>query len=415
MKSESSTCIKLLAIIVFTFISIQSYCQIIFEHGYFVNESDKKTECLIKNVDWYNNPTSFKYKLTEDGPVKDANIQSVKEFGVGDGIRFIRARVKMDRSSNNINEMSVERNPEFQEELLYLKVLIDGKASLYMYTNGDLKRFFYKMDESEINQLVYKQYLEGVGYAHNNTFRQQLFVDFKCKLMEKEDFSSLNYDKNELIRLFIKFNTCSNSSYTRYELKQKRDLFNLSLRPGINFSSLSIENPYSHLKSTDFDGIINFRFGVEAEIVFPFNKSKWSLLLEPTYQSYKTEKDANLSDVNTAMSYHSRVDYQSVEVPVGIRHSFFLSDDFKIFVNASYIIDFDFNSTLEFTRISDGAVSEIIELNTGGSQAFGAGFKFKDRYGMEIRYHTKREILNNRGSWDSKYNKTSIIFVYTLF
>ena len=52
-------------ILVLAFITIsclQSYSQIIFENGYFIDESNNRIECLIKNIDWKNNPTEFEYK-----------------------------------------------------------------------------------------------------------------------------------------------------------------------------------------------------------------------------------------------------------------------------------------------------------------------------------------------------------------
>lgn len=39
--------------------------QINFEKGYFISNDNEKIECLIKSIDWKNNPTEFKYKLNE--------------------------------------------------------------------------------------------------------------------------------------------------------------------------------------------------------------------------------------------------------------------------------------------------------------------------------------------------------------
>lgn len=35
------------------------FSQVTFENGYFIGENTEKTEALIKNVDWKNNPTSL--------------------------------------------------------------------------------------------------------------------------------------------------------------------------------------------------------------------------------------------------------------------------------------------------------------------------------------------------------------------
>ena len=69
---------KLLLFIIF-FISITTNAQIIFEKGYFINNNNQKTECLIKNLDWRKNPTDYKYKLSQNDLAKVATISSVKE------------------------------------------------------------------------------------------------------------------------------------------------------------------------------------------------------------------------------------------------------------------------------------------------------------------------------------------------
>lgn len=69
---------QLSVLVAFTFFSQCSYSQIVFEDGYFINESDQKINCLIKNVDWKNNPNEFEYRVSLADAVQKADIQSVK-------------------------------------------------------------------------------------------------------------------------------------------------------------------------------------------------------------------------------------------------------------------------------------------------------------------------------------------------
>lgn len=39
------------------------------------------------------------------------------------------------------------------------------------------------------------------------------------------------------------------------------------------------------------------------EYNFHFNKNKWSVSIEPTYQNYKTEKTTNVSNVSVIFGY----------------------------------------------------------------------------------------------------------------
>ncbi len=55
------------------------------------------------------------------------------------------------------------------------------------------------------------------------------------------------------------------------------------------------------------------------------------------------------------------------------------------------------------------------EINSKPNMAFGLGYKFRERYSLELRYHSPREILNGYASWLSDYNTMSVIFGYSHF
>ena len=132
------------------FTSINFYAQITFQRGYFINNADERIECLIKNIDWRNNPDSFEYKLAETGELIIASIKSVKEFAIKGSAKYIRANVMIDRSSEVLGKLSSDRNPVFIDEQLFLKVLIEGEANLYFYKDQNLNRYFYNVKNSSI-------------------------------------------------------------------------------------------------------------------------------------------------------------------------------------------------------------------------------------------------------------------------
>ncbi|WP_397364543.1 hypothetical protein [Olleya sp. R77988] len=105
-------------------LSFNCYSQITFEKGYFIDDSNQKTNCLIKNIDWQDNPTEFEYKLSENSKSKKANIKSIKEFGIDNISKYVRSIVNIDRSSEMLDDLTNDRNPEFKEEELFLKVFI---------------------------------------------------------------------------------------------------------------------------------------------------------------------------------------------------------------------------------------------------------------------------------------------------
>jgi len=391
-----------LLFLLITILSLNCYSQISFEKGYYINNADEKIDCLIKNIDWLDNPSKFEYKLTENSDKEKATIKSVKEFGIYNISKFIKTVVNIDRSMEDVNSLSYTNNPIFKEEVLFLEVLVEGEANLYGYSDGNLIRYFYNKKDNQIEQLVFKSYRNAEDkIGKNNRFKQQLWNDLKCSTFTRNKVENLEYEKDELVHFFVAYNKCNNQEYINFEEKQKKDLkglFNLNIRPGINNSSLSIYNGFSGI---DFDKELGFRVGIEAEFILPFNKNKWAIIIEPTYQYYKSEKVKTTQIV--------KADYKSIEFPIGIRHYYFFNKNSKIFINGSLIFDFSINSVIDFPYRKN------LEVKPSPNLAFGLGYKYNDKYSLEIRYQTSREILDNYVTWSSGYKTVSIIFGYSIF
>ena len=162
---------------------------------------------------------------------------------------------------------------------------------------------------------------------------------------------------------------------------QKKNLFNLSLKSGINSSSLTIENKFDNSRDTDFDNEIGIYIGIEAEWVMPFNKNKWSILIDPTYQYFKSKKELpNLC---------AKINYETIKVPIGIRHYLFLGNKSKFFVDGFYVYDYNSKSKIIFEPGDDLIVKSLNNL------AFGLGYKQNDKFSFEVRYQTSQELLRN--------------------
>ncbi len=396
--------------------TINSYAQIVFEKGYVIDNSDERVDYLIKNVDWSSNPTTFEYKLAEDSDIKVGTVKNVKEFGVYDVSKYVRFKVNIDRSSDNVNDMSEKQNPIFSSEELFLKVIVEGSADLYGYTDGVLKRYFYRLGDADPEQLVYKRFKlieESGSYGSegkigvNNTFKQQLWNDLKCHSVTLSKAEKLEYKSASLRRFFDAYNSCINPEYVEYEAKEKRDWFNLNIRPGVNFTSFSLDFVDTDRTYTfDFGSQTNFRFGLEAEFILGFNKNKWAIIIEPTFQqSFKS--NAELDSGVEIITF--QVDYNSFDVPFGLRYYIFLTNKSKFFVNALFCYNIDLDSSIENSTPID------LYLSSGANLCLGLGYKYNDKFSVEGRYFTNRQIVNSFISWPSDYRTISLILGYSLF
>lgn len=394
-------------------ISVCGYSQIMFQKGYFINNNDEKVECLIKNVDWMDNPKEFEYRITDSSEILYGSLANTKEFTIFESKnRYYRATVDIDRSSDIVESLSDVKNPIFNQEQLFLKVILEGKASLFAYEQGSLRRYFYKMANSrDIRQLVFKDYKTSDKKIHvNNQYKQQLWNDLACQTLPRSSFDRLQYKEKALLDLFVKYNQCQEASYEIVYITPKGDLFDLNLRVGLSYSSLSVSSESFSTLDTEFDAELSPRIGLEAEIIMPFNNNKWSFIAEPTYQLYKTEKIK--PDTNPfAPNRIAIVEYESIEFPIGIRYYIFFRQKSKIFINASYIFDFDFSSQVGFVN---QASTREIEIMSGSSLVYGIGYNFNKKCLIEIRYGS-RNILKRDLGWQSNYNVFSFILGYRLF
>lgn len=393
-------------IVFFAFIfTINVFSQTSFVKGYFINNSNKKIDCFIKNEDWLNNPTKFKYKNNLDSEVKTLTINDVKEFGIVNTIKFQRYNVNIDRSSNEADELDYNKNPFFNKEKLFLKLLIEGKANLYYYEDKGLVRYFFSKDNAEVKQLVFKSYLTNDGHttANNNEFRRQMWVALQCESISMKSLKTINYRKSDLVKFFIKYNVCSKSEFVNYQQKKKnRDSFNLNLRPGIRSSSLVLNNPNGSRQIDFGKNLTSFRLGLEAEFILEFHNNKWALLLEPTYHQFS-------SDIETAS-----ISQKSLEVSLGLRHYMYLNKkDVKFFVNALIFYDINFDTQLDIQN----RIPFSTEVDNSFNIALGIGCKYKERFSLEIRHLPTRNTLTNlsEATWFTDVESLSIVLGYSIF
>jgi len=420
---------KILSLLVFLF-AITANAQIVFEKGYFINNAGVRTECYIKNVDWRDNPSAFEYKINpEDAAIKTETITGIEEFGIGNLSRYKRFKVKMERSENTITSLKKNKLPEWVEETHFLKVLISGDATLFVYAEGNLTKYFYETKTTPIEQLIYIKYIsneDNVNGANsysesireNNQFRQQLLNNVKCGDMSEKDFKNLRYDKSSLVRIFEKYNSCNPSPVVNFVENDKRKTFTMRIVPGIYVAKLDVSDPEQYWnKNSDFTNVV-FKIGVEAEYILPFNKSSWSVFIAPAYQKFSTGKyfssSDNLKPIPKQVDYYATADYSAVEIPVGVRHYFSLKGHSKIFVNAAYVFTASFgDSKLNFeSEPATLNADDHLDMSGRSNLALGVGYAYKN-FNVEFRANFAREVLSGYISWSGKYTSNGINLGYT--
>jgi hypothetical protein len=407
--------------------------QIKFEAGYILTDKNERIECLIKNMDWRNSPNEIIYKFSDDKEELKLITSQINEFGIYGNVKYKKFTVQIDRDifTDERNGIFKNKDPKFNNESLLIKCLLEGKANLFLYEENDLKRFFYNVDNTEIKQFIYKRYLvhidtmknEGMHLKgdqplkvlENNKYKNQLWADLYCEGISMNDIETLSYFEKPLLKIFKKYNDYHKSEYTVYKKIQKTSaLFNFYLQAGSNYSSLQMSNEFFNLLNMDidFEGNFGYRVGIDAEFIAPYNNNKWALSFNPSYNTYRTEKKLQYIQFST-ITYFTNVivDFKFIELPMVLKYYIYLNNDSKFNINASFILDYFFNSSINYEAIE---LKDMFPMQLSRSSNFGLGYVYKNKYSVTFKYQSNKSILKNYMNWIGNYRIMSLTLGYNL-
>ncbi len=389
------------------FLSFSAISQSDFKSGYFVKNDGTKVECLVQALDWAKNPVTFRYKMAANADIETGTIENVKEFGIGISTKYIRATVNTDQSSDVVSNLTYDRNPEFQEEVIFLQVLLEGKASLFFTSRGTRNKFYFNFNDGETKQLIYKRYLISPSkIGTNERYKQQLATTLICEKLSEENFENLEYKTKELINIFETYNSCKGSDFIPFDKIEKQEIekerskfkgkLNLSIRPGVTFSKYYTN---TDIQREDFENKTGYRIGLEIEYLFPTKKHNWAIFIEPSYRNYESQKEVRYVDFNTIQKYTTiTVKKNSLDIITGPRYYFYLDEKSSIFIDVSLLIDTNINS--EETSSVDLGYYRDMSIDLGNS--FGLGYRYNEKLSLQFRY-------NNYGS---TFSSSSIVLGY---
>jgi hypothetical protein len=368
--------------------------QISFEKGYYIDSTGTKTEGFIRNVGWKYAPASFTFKTSETAGAVEIPTNTITEFLAGND-KYIRILAQYDRSPQDLKSIGVISNPDWVSDRIVLKVLVDGKARLYHYLTKTSSLFFYSVDNSPIEQLVFKNYLKPGDVTQmlaNTMYLSQLNTKVRCSSAPPVKQREVAYEEPSLTKHFRKYNICS-GDVPAVATNQKKST-SIRVTPGIDIPKMEARRGG---RTYDYKPITSVRFGVDLEFALPFKKGKWAVMAEPTFQSFKSTDQNNLS-----------LTYQSFEIPIGLRHKFFLGETQYIFIDAMGLLDFP----TKFVHEHQTGLFVEDERGIYGFAA-GGGYAFR-RFSLEVRHYAKRTRTIG-DIFEYNYSKTTAILGFRIF
>ena len=390
------------------------YAQKSYEKGYFINNTGIKTDCLIESKDWESSPKELYFKLTAESVLQKLSLDTISAFEIFGASKYISKTVQIDKSSSDINNLSPVKNPVWQTEKLLLKELVEGKASLYLYSEINLTRFFYSVNDSNLQQLVYKTYratndnLE-IFIGTNNNFRQQLYVDVNIPDY-KFDLSKIMYEQKELEKYFEDYNAqFKTTKKVLVKEKTKKDFFKAAIMVGVNYTNLKVVEVFHPINSQDFGAFISPLIGAEFEFNLPLARNNWSILLQPVYNSKISGKLQNISHSDN-QPIESEFSYQGIDIPLGVRYRYSLNSKLKVY--ATGYIETGLMSWYK-TSISVDQKPFVILLERALTPGFSIGVDY-DNIGLELKAFANKDFIVRQQTFRTDFNVISLGFKYRL-
>ena len=231
-------------------------------------------------------------------------------------------------------------------------MLIEGEATLYEYRDGDIFRYFYTLNHLPIEQLVYKKYFKEettlknkfeenksyTKFASNKDFQKQLWTNLHIENVTMDKILKKEYNRKDLTNYFIEYNTSKKSNFTDYKSREAIGTVNFKLIAGVDKSGL--EDYENSQEKIEYVANKYFpKYGAEIEYISSYNRNKWSVFVDLTYQSYKY--DLTVTNLTSSYAFFENTHKYSFSeswysVNAGLRYYMYLNDNSSIFIDVAF-------------------------------------------------------------------------------
>ncbi|KGO87562.1 hypothetical protein Q765_05335 [Flavobacterium rivuli WB 3.3-2 = DSM 21788] len=365
--------------------------------GYYVLNAKTRVEGYFKNTDFTDISTlEFKSSLFSD--YKTIDIAQLTEYGMGNNFKFKKLTIKYDKSDIYDDRLSTVKDPEWVEVTAFLNIIAEGSAVLYSYVSPHGTKFFYSTRENENpQQFIYKKYKEDGQIAVNNNFRQQLFSNLNCGNLSISSFYDIEYTKNSLTSYIEKYNSCKGSKTALYSNNyHQKSNFKLTIFAGVYNTSFGIKNANPKIKN---NSSVTYSLGAEAAVTVASGRADIFGRLE--YENVSADASGTAYQGYNTLTHVYKINTGLVNLHLGPRYNLLINDNNKLFVDAAIVFNFPLKKsinrdsyTLTGTQYTYGGHDATYNLSTAISGNIGIGYVFGNKFGVDLRYKTNRNMFN---------------------
>jgi hypothetical protein len=395
-------------LVLFVLLSLNVQAQDKFIKGYIVTNSSETKECFFDAANLFFKTNEVKYKLAVDADLLVSTPNELKEFGIENVLKIVSRKVDIEVSSNSLNNMSKEREPQNENKTVFLQYLVQGDYNLLKYNSADKVNFYLEKDNI-LEQLIFKKYqLNGI-VRENVSFKSQLYKSLTCNITN-QDIEKLSYEEKKITEIVIKHNSCVNQEslvvYNKNDYEKKTTI-NVYAKVGLKSLNINVvRNDLANPKffETDFSGITPV-IGMEVELILPVDYNKVSMYLNPTFSSYKAsngDPDGTTREIKLAL----------LEVTLGARY-YLKSNQNGFYINGglTYAQAAIFNSFYEVNMYGTSRVT-FNKFNPEIMFNGGLGYKIKDRFTIDLFFIGNANFLSYYANFNSSYSSLNMQLGY---
>lgn len=395
---------SLFLISIICLISTSLLAQDLFEEGYYLNNQGENVQGYIDVFPLTDSPTSIRFKKNRSDNLRSLSISEVSAFQVS-GFKFVRFIGDIDL---NLTPSS-NTDAEFEDRQIFLRVIVEGEASLYSYKESDSEIYFYSTLTVPPTQLLNTEFIRADNsYAFNPIYKNQL-----RKLIECESnlgiIDDLKYDKKNLIYFFKEYNSCidkPSKTFSGLSISSPKYL-NISLSVGATSYSMVATTQLNNIRIVRFKDNAIPNIALELEQLLPVTKNKISIWLRGDFKSFTDSEVARFEGVNES----SKLYYNTIETSLGAR-GYVGTDLVKAFLDVGMAKSFEIGKGvyIDYENRKDFD-SPQFPLHF----VFGAGLMIKNRFVLDTRLEYLDKRLSDQFSFeDINYSMLTVNFKYLL-
>lgn len=318
--------------------SLGLFAQSQWTNGYVVEASGDRKECLIQSETWFRNPEKVTYKLSAESKEIEAGPEDLLEFGTS-GVRFIGGEFKIDMSSEDVDLLSRSAGPEYGQQYLFLRVILDGNPGLLEHENQEGQRRYFAYMKDETVQLINRQFKVDGRVATDRRFRKQLKVILAHPEMSPQVFQTINYSRRPIERLFGKYYQLTNQEY---QVEEQEKAFEILVGAGVEMTRPTLDyKPFD--EKHEFDQRLSIIPTVRLKYYIPRMNRKISIPFGLSYSSYSSSAMADFTGVDPDMD----LSYSAVVVFFGGEYNIFLNKEIGLSLGGGLSLDFPGSSSID--------------------------------------------------------------------